>query len=228
MKKILIVEDDLQIRSFLHKTFLVLGYDTDCVVNAKDCLLFVKNQSVDVVILDLGLPDDDGQNVIANIRNFSSVPIIVLSARSDTSDIVKALGSGANDYVKKPFDMPELVARIKSAISQHTPKTLEPKVDIYRFGNLTVDIADHKALINDESIHLSKKEFLILKMLVENSGKLVMQNDILQYVWGNSYGDGPQYLRVYIGQLRKKLGACSINPLISTENGVGYRITAAR
>ena len=227
MKKILIVEDDLQIRNFLQKTLLVLGYDADCVVNAKECLLFVKNQPVDVVILDLGLPDDDGQNVITSIRSFSSVPIIVLSARSDTSDIVKALDSGANDYVKKPFDMPELIARIKSAISQHTPKTLTPKVDIYSFGNLTVDIADHKILINGEDIHLSKKEFLILKMLVMNSGKLVMQNDILQEVWGNCYGDGPQYLRVYIGQLRKKLGECNINPLISTENGVGYRIAAS-
>jgi two-component system KDP operon response regulator KdpE len=155
------------------------------------------------------------------------VPIIVLSARSDTSDIVKALGSGANDYVKKPFDMPELVARVKSAIAQHTHKSSDPEVNIYSFGNLVVDITDHKTLINDESIHLSKKEFLILKMLVENSGKLVMQNDILQYVWGNCYGDGPQYLRVYIGQLRKKLSACSINPLISTEKGVGYRIAAS-
>jgi two-component system KDP operon response regulator KdpE len=228
MKKILIVEDDLQIRRFLEKTFLVLGYDVDCVGSIVTAKEYLAQNTVDVVILDLGLPDDDGQNLIPIIRQNHKTPIIVLSARSDTAEVVKALDAGANDYVKKPFDMPELVARIKSVIINSTlHDDSENAYNQYSFDNLLVDVSDRQVLIDGEQIHLSKKEFLILQKLVINSGKLVLQDDILKDVWGEYYGDGAQYLRVYIGQLRKKLSSCSKQPLITTENAIGYRFINA-
>ncbi|AXA34342.1 response regulator transcription factor [Francisella adeliensis] len=228
MKKILIVEDDLQIRRFLEKTFLVLGYDVDCVDSTITAKEYLTQSTVDVIILDLGLPDDDGQNLIPIIRQNYKIPIIVLSARSDTTEVVKALDAGANDYVKKPFDMPELVARVKSVITNSILQNAsQNQLNQYSFDNLMVDVSDRKVLIDGEQIHLSKKEFLILQKLVINSGKLVLQDDVLRDVWGEYYGDGAQYLRVYIGQLRKKLSDCNKQPLITTENAIGYRFIGA-
>lgn len=149
-----------------------------------------------------------------------------MSARNDTEEVVKALENGANDYVKKPFDMPELIARVRRQLISATKNDLEI-ANVYSFDNLIVDLNDHRVILDNQEIHLSKKEFSILSYLVRHSGKLVMQNAILHEVWGDYYGDGAQYLRVYIGQLRKKLSACKKQPLIVTENAIGYRFIPA-
>ncbi|AJI55094.1 hypothetical protein LA02_366 [Francisella philomiragia] len=226
IKKILIVEDEPQIKKLLEKTFLVLGYDVESAPTASIATSLLGQYHPDVVILDLGLPDQDGQDWLKVVRISSDVPIIVVSARNDTEEVVKALENGANDYVKKPFDMPELIARVRRQLIAVIKKDLEI-ANVYSFDNLIVDLNDHKVILDNQEIHLSKKEFSILSYLVKHSGKLVMQNTLLHEVWGDCYGDGAQYLRVYIGQLRKKLSACKKQPLIVTENAIGYRFIPA-
>lgn len=226
IKKILIVEDEPQIKRLLEKTFLVLGYDVEIVATAGNATKLLGEYHPDVVILDLGLPDQDGQEWLKSTRRHNEIPIIVVSARNDTEEVVKALENGANDYIKKPFDMLELIARVKRQLNPLLKKQTEAD-NIYTFANLKIDLNDHKVSLNNQDIHLSKKEFLILSCLVSHAGKLVMQNTILKEVWGECYGDGAQYLRVYIGQLRKKLSACKKQPLIITENAIGYRFAVS-
>ncbi|MED7820254.1 MULTISPECIES: response regulator transcription factor [unclassified Francisella] len=225
IQKILLVEDEPQIRKLLEKTFLVLGYDIESATTAAEASKLLSSYAPDVIVLDLGLPDQDGQEWLRAMRIHNSTPVIVVSARSDTEEVVKALEGGANDYVKKPFDMPELIARVRRQLINLEGS--QKKSNLFKFANLTVDLDDHKVTLNGHEIHLSKKEFMILSHLVSHSGKLVMQNVILNDVWGNCYGDGAQYLRVYIGQLRKKLSECKKQPLITTENAIGYRFIEA-
>lgn len=205
---------------------MVLGYDVESAPTASIATSLLGQYHPDVVILDLGLPDQDGQDWLKVVRISSDVPIIVVSARNDTEEVVKALENGANDYVKKPFDMPELIARVRRQLIAVIKKDLEI-ANVYSFDNLIVDLNDHKVILDNQEIHLSKKEFSILSYLVKYSGKLIMQNTLLHEVWGDCYGDGAQYLRVYIGQLRKKLSACKKQPLIVTENAIGYRFIPA-
>ncbi|WP_119327680.1 response regulator transcription factor [Cysteiniphilum halobium] len=229
-KKILLIDDEAQIRKFLKKTLLVLGYDVYDAVSAEHATDVLNQQHPDLILLDLGLPDQDGQNWLANLRvKHMHVPVIVVSARSDSDEVVKALENGANDYVRKPFDMPELVARIKRNLDLIDSFKTEGKKSeaVYQFENMRVNIADHRVMINDEVIHLSKKEFLLLSVFCQNAGKLLTQNQILQQIWGEYFADEVQYLRIYVGQLRKKLAACTKQPLITTESGVGYRFTKA-
>lgn len=202
VQKILLVEDEPQIRKLLEKTFLVLGYDIESATTAGEASKLLNSYIPDVIVLDLGLPDLDGQEWLRSMREYNKTPVIVVSARNDTEEVVKALESGANDYVKKPFDMPELIARVRRQLI--TLEGSQKKSNLFKFANLTVDLDDHKVILDEQEIHLSKKEFMILSHLVSRAGKLVMQNTILNEVWGNCYGDGVQYLRVYIGQLRKK------------------------
>lgn len=223
MKKILVVEDEPQIAKFLTKTFLVLGYDVDHVSSSKDATFSLKVFQPDIIILDLGLPDIDGHQWLIDTRKYSDIPIIVVSARSRTEDVVKALENGANDYVKKPFDMAELIARLNKCLNQSQENDTLGIESKYIFGNMCVDISGHHVTLDDKEIHLSKKEFQILSYLVLNANRLVTQEDVLKKVWGNYSGDGAQYLRVYICQLRKKLLSCTKQPLITTENAIGYR-----
>ena len=227
IKKILIIEDEPHIKKLLEKTFLVLGYDVESTSAAKKASEFLISYTPDVVILDLGLPDQDGQLWLKEMRSNSDVPVVVVSARNETSEVVEAIENGANDYVKKPFDMPELVARVKRQITTISSMKDDCCEEVYKFSNLTINVSDHKVLLDDKEVHLSKKEFMILSHLVIHSGKLIMQVDLLAKIWGEHYGDGPQYLRVYIGQLRKKLAGCIKQPLITTENAVGYRFITA-
>jgi two-component system KDP operon response regulator KdpE len=227
IKKILIIEDEPHIKKLLEKTFLVLGYDVESTSLAKKASELLISYTPDVVILDLGLPDQDGQLWLKEMRSKSEVPVVVVSARNETREVVEAIENGANDYVKKPFDMPELVARVKRQVAVSSTMKDDCVDKSYKFLNLTVNVSDHKVLLDDKEVHLSKKEFMILSHLVIHSGKLIMQIDLLTKIWGDHYGDGPQYLRVYIGQLRKKLAGCIKQPLITTENAVGYRFIAA-
>ena len=223
MKKILLIDDEPQIRRYINKTLLVVGFDVYLAPNGKEGLRLCNEDHPDLILLDLGLPDIDGQDLLVMFKkNYPELPIIVLSARDQTDEIVQAINSGANDYIKKPFDTPELIARINRHIS--LSKSTESIQNEARFSiaNLSMSIEKHEVKIDDEVIHLSKKEFQILHYMFQQKGKIITQNQLLKEVWGNTFSDEVQYLRVYIGQLRKKLKNCSIQPLITTESGVGY------
>lgn len=220
-RRILVIDDEAQIRKFLKMTLEVHHYEVLEAINATNATRILSEEKLDLIILDLGLPDKDGIIWLREIRQFSDIPVIVLSARNQSNQIVKALDMGANDYMTKPFDMPELMARIRAVLRQ--TKDDEPKQTIYTFENLIINLLEHRVTIDEKIINISKKEFEVLVILVQNAGKLVTQRQLLTKVWGSVFSDELQYLRVYIGQLRKKLSTCTIDPLIETESGVGYR-----
>ncbi len=174
------------------------------------------------MILDLGLPDLDGQKVIARIREWSEVPIIVLSVRAKETEKVSALDSGANDYVTKPFNIEELLARIRVALRSRS----EPEeASEFVIGELIVDVPRRKVAVGEKSVKLTRKEFDLLRMLAQNAGRIVTHRQILREVWGPAHEDDVHYLRIYIGHLRQKLGDDPANPkFIESEPGVGYRL----
>ncbi|MCF6764728.1 response regulator [Thiotrichales bacterium 19S3-7] len=219
--RILIVDDEAQIRKFVKMTLKAHDYEVLEAIDATNATRLLVSDKPDLVILDLGLPDQDGIHWLNDMRQWSDVPVIVLSARDEESQIVKALDLGANDYVTKPFEMPVLMARIRAVLRSQTKEVQE--YTVYHFANMIVNIPEHRIMIGDEIISLSKKEFQVLSLLVKHAGKLVTQQQILTKIWGSVFSDEPQYLRVYVGQLRKKLSQCDIDPLIETESGIGYR-----
>ena len=176
----------------------------------------------DVMLLDLGLPDMDGIDVLTRVREFSSLPVIVLTARDRQSEKVRALDAGADDYVTKPFDTDELVARVRAALRRgaHGP----PAATRVRCGGVEIDLALRSLTVDGDVVRLTRTEWLLLEQLVTNPGKLLTHAELLRRVWGTGYGTEHEYLRVYVGQLRKKLGDNASAPrLILTEPGIGYR-----
>jgi two-component system KDP operon response regulator KdpE len=175
----------------------------------------------DVVILDLGLPDLDGVDVLRRLRMFSDVPVIVLTARDEPAEKVRSLDAGADDYVTKPFDTEELLARIRAAL-RRVPHAAAQAV--FRIDELEIDLARQLVTRGDEPVHLTRTELTLLEQLARHPGKLLTQEYLLREVWGPGYGTESNYLRVYVGQLRKKLGDDAARPrLILTEPGIGYR-----
>ena len=224
MKKILLIDDEPHIRKFLKKTLLVLGFDVIEAIEAQHASKLLLTYKPDLILLDLGLPDKDGCEWLQEVRAKYDIPIIVVSARAETDQVVKALSMGAYDYIKKPFDMPELVARIERVFRFSNKVSMNQDVDKkINFGNMYVDLKNFNITIDDIKVHLSKKEFHVLSLLIIHAGKLVPQDMILKEVWGEYCVDSVQYLRVYIGQIRKKLALCDRQPLIETESGFGYR-----
>lgn len=221
--KILIVDDESQIRRFLRASLTAHDYQ---VVEAEDGKSAVKACTVelpDLLILDLGLPDIDGLEVISQVREWSQVPIIVLSIRSDESDKVDALDRGANDYVTKPFGMGELMARMRVILRQ-SAGTDQANDPVIRAGNVEIDMSKRLVTVNGSPVRLSRKEYDLLRILVSHPNKVISHQQVLKEVWGAGYVEETQYLRVYIGHLRQKLEADPANPeLIITEPGVGYR-----
>lgn len=221
--KILIVDDEPQIRRFLRASLTAHDYQ---VVEAEDGKSAVKTCTVelpDLLILDLGLPDIDGLDVISQVREWSQVPIIVLSIRSDESDKVNALDRGANDYVTKPFGMGELMARMRVILRQ-SAGTEQSNDPVIRAGSVEIDMSKRLVTVNSSPVRLSRKEYDLLRILVSHPDKVIAHQQILKEVWGPGYVDETQYLRVYIGHLRQKLESDPANPeIILTEPGVGYR-----
>lgn len=221
--KILIVDDEPQIRRFLRSGLGTQGYQTIEADDAASALHETARESPDLIILDLGLPDQDGIAVIEKIREGSMVPIIVLSVRSDERGKVLALEKGADDYVVKPFGMAELVARVKTALRHRFQSQGVPS--IFRLEHLSVDLLHRIVAIDGTRIELSPKEYEILSLLVTHAGKVLTHGLILRTVWGPAHGDDIQYLRGYIRQLRQKLERDPARPtIILTEPGVGYRL----
>lgn len=218
---ILIIDDELQIRRLLEITLTANGYKVIQSSNGKDGLVDAAAHNPALIILDLGLPDSDGQNVLKKLREWFFKPVIVLSVRKSEDDIIEALDNGANDYLTKPFRTGELLARIRAAI-----RTGNKKEDaaVLQFDTLTIDVVSHVVRKNNEIVKLTATEFSLLYLLARNSGRVLTHQFILKEIWGYSYLEQTQYLRVFIAQLRKKIEENPAKPaLLITESGIGYR-----
>jgi two-component system KDP operon response regulator KdpE len=219
--EILVIDDEVQIRKLLEITLESNGYKTFFAVNAKDGTLAAANYQPDLIVLDLGLPDEDGQVVLKRLREWFQNPIIILTVKNAEEEIVKALDNGANDYLTKPFRTQELLARIRTALRNSTQNEVEP---IVQFGAVSIDFTSRIVKINTEIVKLTATEYNLLSILVKNEGRVLTHHYLLKQVWGNSYSDQTQYLRVFVAQLRKKIEADPNRPkYIITESGVGYR-----
>ncbi len=222
MTRVLVVDDEPQILRALRINLSVRGYEVITAASGAAALRAAAEKRPDVVILDLGLPDMSGIEVLAGMRGWSSAPVIVLSARTDSTDKVEALDAGADDYVTKPFGMDEFLARLRAAVRRGaTAAADEPVVQTASF---TVDLSAKKVTKGGSEVHLTPTEWGMLEMLVRNRGKLVGRRELLQEVWGPAYATETHYLRVYLAQLRRKLEDDPSHPKhLLTEAGMGYR-----
>ncbi len=218
--KILLVEDDKAMQSFLVTLLQSQNYHCASFANGKEALSHLTLHPVDLILLDLGLADMDGIELLTQLRQWSSVPVIVISARERELDKVKALDCGANDYVTKPFSAAELLARVRVALRQK-----EPAVTKWTFGDVVLDPVARIVHKNGQALHLTKTEYEILLLMVRHAEKVLTHNQILQQVWGPNYLDRPEYVRVHMAQLRQKIEKMPSNPQhLKTEAGVGYRL----
>ena len=222
---ILVVDDEPQILRFLKPSLETVGYNVITAATGTDALRSTAQQAPDLVLLDLGLPDMDGKSVITQIRAWSKVPIVVVSARDREAEKIAALDLGADDYVNKPFGIGELLARIRAALRHAARQAGEHTT--FTADSLSVDLIAHTATLGDKPLRLTPKEFDVLSLLVRNAGRVVTHRQILIAVWGPAHSEDIQYLRVCVGQLRQKLNSISdAQELIETEPGVGYRLKA--
>jgi two-component system KDP operon response regulator KdpE len=222
--KVLVVDDEPQIVRALRINLSARGYEVSTAANGQEALQVAAATRPDVVVLDLGLPDIDGATVIEGLRGWTSVPIIVLSARTDSGDKVSALDAGADDYVTKPFGMDELLARLRAAVRRASAVPPAGEEAVVVTQAFTVDLAAKKVLKDGAEVHLTPTEWGVLELLVRNKGKLVAQKQLLQEVWGPTYASETHYLRVYLAQLRRKLEPQPSRPRhLLTEAGMGYR-----
>ena len=222
MSKVLVVDDEPQIRRALRTSLEAHGYEVHAVGTGEEAVVGAAETAPELMLLDLGLPDLDGTEVIRRVRGFTELPIIVLSVRDAQQDKVAALDAGADDYVTKPFAMEELLARARAAMRRAQPG--EPPVPSMRFGSLAVDVGRRLVTLDGEPLRLTPTEYQLLEAFVTNPGKLLTHQWLLRRVWGQGYGTETTYLRTYVRALRKKLGDDAQAPqLITTEPGVGYR-----
>lgn len=218
---ILIIDDEVQIRRLLEITLAANGYKIAEASTGREGLALAASLQPVLIILDLGLPDMDGLEIIRKLRQWYQKPVIILSVRNTEEDIIKALDNGANDYLTKPFRTGELLARIRVAIRQGQDLSDNP---VLSFGSLTIDMANHVVKMDNEIIKLTSTEFSLLALLAKNEGRVLTHQYILKEVWGMGYIEQTQYLRVFIAQLRKKIESDPAKPvLIVTESGIGYR-----
>jgi two-component system, OmpR family, KDP operon response regulator KdpE len=220
--RILVIDDEAQIRRFLDIGLRAEGYEVMLAANAADGLALAATQSPDLVILDIGLPDREGHDVLAELRQWSQAPVLMLSVRDAESEKVRALDHGANDYVTKPFGIQELMARLRALLrNRHGEPELPPRYDD---GHLAVDMARREVHLDGVLLSLTRKEYAVLALLLHHAGRVVTQQQLLREVWGPTHTSDSQYLRIVIGKLRQKLGDDPANPRwLKTEPGVGHR-----
>jgi two-component system KDP operon response regulator KdpE len=222
--RILVVDDEPQIQRFLKPSLTAAGYEVVEAGTGAEALKAVATQAPDLVILDLGLPDMDGKEVIASLRGWSDIPIVILSARDRESEKIAALDLGADDYVEKPFGIGELTARIRTALRHRGRRDAIPTV--MEIDGLTIDPVKRLVSRSAETVHLTPKEYDLLLLLARHAGRVVTHRTLLTSVWGPAHGDDLHYLRVFIGQLRQKIERDPTEPrIVRTEPGVGYRMT---
>lgn len=218
---ILIIDDELQIRRLLEITLSANGYKIIQSVNGKEGLIDAATHHPSLIILDLGLPDIDGQDILKKLREWYFKPVIVLSVRQSELEIVTALDNGANDYLTKPFRTGELLARIRAAIRSVEKKNDSPELE---FGSININLLSHVVRKEKEIVKLTTTEYTLLALLAKNYGRVLTHQNILKEVWGYGYIEQTQYLRVFVAQLRKKIEDDPSKPrLIITESGIGYR-----
>ena len=227
MTRVLVVDDEAQIARALAINLRARQFDVDVAPDGRTALRLAADRHPDVVLLDLGLPDMDGTEVIAGLRGWTAVPIIVLSARQDSTDKVEALDAGADDYVTKPFGMDELMARLRAALRRGAPGPTADEDAVISTDDFAVDLAAKRVLRDGEPVRLTPTEWRVLELLVRNAGRLVTQQQLLHEVWGPTYDTETHYLRVYLAQLRRKLERDPARPVhLITEPGMGYRFEA--
>lgn len=220
----MIIDDEVQIRRLLEITLSANGFKILEAATGKEGLIYASQHQPELIILDLGLPDLEGFDVLRRLREWFEKSIIILSVRNSEEDIIRALDNGANDYLTKPFRTGELLARIRVAIRQNKSPENSPHLV---FGNITIDLDKHLAYKNNEIIKLTSTEFSLLALLAKNSGRVLTHKYILKEVWGIGQIEQTQYLRVFMAQIRKKIEADPSKPtLILTESGIGYRFGA--
>jgi two-component system KDP operon response regulator KdpE len=222
MTRVLVVDDDRALARALAINLKARSYDVDVALTGRDALATASKRPPDVVVLDLGLPDMDGLEVLQGLRGWTSVPVLVLSARDEQAEKVAALDAGADDYVTKPFGMDELLARLRAAVRRTSPATEE--LPVVTTADFTVDLAARRVTTAGGEVRLTPTEWHLLEVLVRSPGRMVAQKALLQEVWGPAYEKESHYLRVYMAQLRRKLEPDPSHPVhLLTEAGMGYR-----
>jgi two-component system KDP operon response regulator KdpE len=218
---VLIIDDEAQIRKLLTITLQSNGYHVSEASTGKEGVSIVSQHPPDLVLLDLGLPDENGHDVLKHLREWYSNPIVIVSVQSNEDDIIKALDNGANDYIIKPFRTGELLARVRSVLRKAGS---EPNIPIAKFKDLTIDFANRVVKKNNAVVKLTTTEYALLTLLAQNDGKVLTHKYLLHQIWGVSHQNESQYLRVFVAQLRKKLENDPNRPVyILTESGIGYR-----
>ena len=217
--RVLVIDDEPQIHRFLRPALEAAGYEVERAVRGDEGLRLAASRAPELVLLDLGLPDMDGLLVLARLRGFSQLPIIVISARDREAEKIAALDLGADDYLEKPFGVGELLARMRAALRHRLAS--QGVRELFRAGPIEVDLVRRIVRVGGEAVQLSPREYALLALLVQNAGLVLTHRQLLTAIWGPAHTHDVQYLRVYIGHLRQKLGEF---PLISTEPGVGYRL----
>ncbi len=218
---ILVVDDEPQIHRFLRPALEAVGYDVERANTAAEGLHLAASRKLAAVLLDLGLPDLDGQDALPRFRAITAVPILVVSARDQDAEKVRALDAGADDYIEKPFSMPELLARLRACLRRALVQ--DGVTQPWRRGGIEVDLLRRRVLADGQEVALTPREYDLLVLLVRNAGRVLTHQQLLRSVWGPQHSEDVQYLRVYIGHLRQKLGAGAAG-LIRTESGIGYRL----
>jgi two-component system KDP operon response regulator KdpE len=222
VSRVLVIDDERQIRRLLRVSLEAQGFEVHEAATAEDGLLSIQGLKPDVVLLDLGLPDMDGSELLARLRTWSMVPVLILSVRNSEEDIVRLLNAGADDYIIKPFNTGELVARLRVAVRHHAPEEAQ---GIFSSGRLSVDLLNREVRVAGEPIKLTPTEYALLRLLVRHAGRIMTHGQILREIWGPNAEAETNYLRVYFTALRKKIEAKPQVPeLIVTEPGVGYRL----
>jgi two-component system KDP operon response regulator KdpE len=219
--RILVVDDEPQIRRFLEISLRSQGYAVEEAATGREGLERLATRGAELVVLDLGLPDMEGHDVLRELRGWSRVPVIVLSVRASEAEKVRALDGGANDYVTKPFGIQELMARVRGLLrDQATPQEGPP---VFDDGSLHVDLARRVVTLCGEPVRLSRKEFAVLSMLVQHAGRVVTQQHLLREIWGPGHKEDTHYLRIVVAKIRHKLGGEAGARYVQTEPAVGYR-----
>ncbi|MEO7478787.1 MAG: response regulator transcription factor [Lysobacteraceae bacterium] len=220
--RILVIDDELQIRKFLDISLRAQGYRVETTGTGESGLAAFTARGADLVILDLGLPDRDGHSVLAHLRRHSTVPVILLTVRSNESEKVAALDAGASDYVTKPFGVQELMARVRALL--RTPASVGDAPEMFDDGRLSVDFVRREICVAGEIVALARKEYALLALLIQHAGRVVTQPQLLRAIWGPTHQDDTHYLRILVAKLRAKLGDDAAAPTwIATEPGVGLR-----
>jgi two-component system KDP operon response regulator KdpE len=220
--RVLLVEDDPELRHTLRDALAIEGYSVHTAASLAEGRAMVQHAAPDLVLLDLGLPDGDGQTLLTHLRQKASTPVILISARHGETQKINLLDAGADDYLVKPFSVGELLARMRVAL-RHRGTHLSPATTVYDHDGLQVDLAAHRVRLHGEVVHLTPTEFNLLARLVRSAGQVVTHRQLLADVWGAEFIDHTHYLRLYMGQLRAKLEADAAEPQrLITEPGVGY------